>query len=154
MKFILLPAFLLLSCTIFAQQELSYKIGTKTTGKETISKETLTQTSNPAVVAMQRTGDAEIAETIGALKVTPSGAAVYTIPIALPPALVACCRVLLYPIAAREEMDWRAGAGMFPVFLPLQEWRQPLFMTGGWEKWILPQAARETALHWMASALC
>lgn len=87
MKNILLTAFLLLSSSLFAQQQLTYKIGAKTTGKEIISKETMLQTSDPMVMTMQSTGNDEIAETMGALSVSSSGAAVYNIPIALPPGI-------------------------------------------------------------------
>ncbi len=85
MKLILLPAFLLLSHTIFAQQELPYKIGTKTTGKETV-----TAIPGPVMMEMLSAGSSggnEIAETLGALSVSSTGAAGYNIPIALPPGI-------------------------------------------------------------------
>ncbi len=86
----LLTTFSLLGFFAFAQPELPFKVGKKTTGQETLVKdENIPASETLGVMEMQslESGGAEIAETIGQLNVSPTGGTTYTIPIALPPGI-------------------------------------------------------------------
>ncbi len=84
MKPILLTASLFISCIQLHAQEIPHTTGTKTTGAHIVTKNTPQFIPAEAAAA---SGGADIAETIGELSVSGSGAAAFQIPIALPPGI-------------------------------------------------------------------